>query len=132
MRPKPVVIPPTSPDIPSKPPPKARHHFGKAAEAREAFAKNARAYVTTHKKATQKALKAGDTETAMKGAQWALQHMPADSEGRTILAPDTDAKTLGSGADPHGGVQILIGGFTPPESPKRLASVVDVTPKPGK
>lgn len=86
------------------------------AEARENFVASAGDYVAIHKQATQNALDAGDNETAMKGAAWAMTNL--SGEGQRIVEKQTSEPM---GSQVH--IAIAVGGIDSLKAPIALPKI---------
>lgn len=78
-------------------------------EARENFVAGAQDYVNIHKQATQGALHTLDFDAALKGSQWALEHISA--EGARIVDPP---KAVTGSTGPRIQIGIKVGGIDNP------------------
>lgn len=78
-------------------------------EARENFVAGAQDYVDIHKQATAGALRTMDFDAALKGSQWALEHISA--EGARIVDPP---KAMTGPTGPRIQIGIKVGGIDSP------------------
>ena len=103
-------------------------YFPKVKEAREALREKALAILDKYEEIIQKALEAGDYETAAKHTQWLIEHMPNEAGERMIDSSAANPKQIESGpVAPTIQIGIALGGVQQPALPP-VVEVVDVDP----
>lgn len=103
-------------------------YFSKVKEARAALAAKALDLFTMYERLIKDAIEAQDFDTAQKGLQYLLMHMPKDDDGTTLLEPSVDntpSKEKGS-SGPTIKIGVMLGGVNrPPELPPAIDVDVD-------
>lgn len=101
--------------------------FSKVKEAREVLKAEAANILTEYMEVLRKAKEKGDFETASKGLQWLMEHMPDEDGVRSVEVSIDKPKAVEGGGGPMIQIGIQLGGMT---RPKELAApVIDVTPQ---
>lgn len=102
-------------------------YFSKVKEAREALKDKALDLFEQYQSLIRDAIAAQDFETASKGLQFLMEHMPKDDDGTTLLESSVDKpKVIENKGGPTIQIGFSLGGInTPKELPP---SVIDITP----
>lgn len=104
-------------------------YFSKVKEAREAISAKALDLFNTYETLIKDAIAAQDFETASKGLQFLMEHMPKDEDGVSLLETSVDkvAKIEKGSSGPTIKIGIALGGVT---AQKELppAAIIDVEP----
>ena len=104
-----------------------RVYFSKVKEAREKISSEALELYDMYKGLIRDAIVAHDFETASKGLQFIMDHIPADSEGTRLLDPSVDKpKQVEGNKGPTIQIGFQLGGVN---IPSELPVAIDITPK---
>ena len=104
-----------------------RVYFSKVREAREKISSEALELYDMYKGLIRDAIIAQDFETASKGLQFIMDHIPADSEGTRLLDPSVDKpKQIEGNKGPTIQIGFQLGGVS---TPSELPIAIDITPK---
>lgn len=99
--------------------------FTKVRVARELLREKAEDILNEYLDVMKKASDAGDYETASKGYQWLIEHMPEDDEGKRMIDGHVDkAKQIEAPSGPRVQIGIQVGGV---QQPKALPVVTSET-----
>lgn len=89
-------------------------YFSKVKEAREVLKERAREILDNYLATIQDARLAGDFETASKGFQWLMEHMPEEEGSRMVdISIDKPKQVEGSKAGPIVQIGFKLGGMEP-------------------
>lgn len=105
------------------------NYFPKVREARQKLAEKAQEILEEYLLNIQAAKLKGDHETALKGLQWLIEHMP-DEEGESMVNSSIDKakeKQIGGGG-PTIQIGFQLGGITTPPKALPDPEVIDVKP----
>ena len=106
-----------------------RVYFSKVKEAREKISSEALELYDMYKGLIRDAIVAHDFETASKGLQFIMDHIPADDEGTRLLDPSVDKTDINKkgNSGPIINIGIKLGGI--PKQAELPPSVIDVEPE---
>lgn len=109
--------------------PTTRQFFSRVAIARQVLREKAEEIYAEYFETLKLAKEAGDFETASKGLQWLMDHMPAEDDGTRMIDVSVDKTTTVVAAPTGPSIQIGIQlGGVKPQKALPSAEVIDVKP----
>lgn len=107
-----------------------RQYFSRVAIARQVLREKAEEIYAEYFETLKLAKEAGDFETAAKGLQWLMDHMPAEDDGSRMIDVSVDKTTtiVAAPTGPNIQIGIQLGGVKQKALPAATAEIIDVKP----